>query len=481
MRPSGSGSRFRPPSLVVAASLLIAAALLGGCGNSEVASVAPPDTSTTPQDTSSGPPIFQEGNAHSTAAIVPRQYQQLAQNRVGDMFPLDPHDSCPPSDQDWSFTHVGDLSLKWARLSVDRMEWGQAKDLQLFSRSDINVCEDSIVTLLAQHDITVMHTIVYWDSVLDADQPPDYTNPTEVQRYLDYADLIVQHFKGRVQYYEILNEAIAYVQLPDYLALIHRVVPIIRADDPEAKIVVGGSTNLLDQGPRDYLFGVLESDVMPLVDGVAIHPMYGPSPEYDDVRQYYYDYPSLVQQIKDTAAAHGFTGEYFAEEMVWRTAENAGGPDEPWLYTDIQAAKYYGRGVVMNLGLRLWAGVGGENYDQIQPIPVMMRNLGTALGGATAADLPVDIRSGSANYMTYGFALADGGKLVAVWTNDAAVDDDTPVQTDLAFPGLSGWQAVGVDPLLGLQQRLNVSSAGDTLLVQGLLVPDYPRFIRLEQ
>ena len=44
--------------------------------------------------------------------------------------------------------------------------------------------------------------------------------------------------------------------------------------------------------------------------------MYGASPQYDYYRQYYYDYPSIVEEIKNVASAHGFKGEYIAEELV---------------------------------------------------------------------------------------------------------------------------------------------------------------------
>ena len=45
---------------------------------------------------------------------------------------------------------------------------------------------------------------------------------------------------------------------------------------------------------------------MPLVDAVSWHPMFAASPEFHS--DYYYDYPAKVQQIKDTASAHGFAG-----------------------------------------------------------------------------------------------------------------------------------------------------------------------------
>ena len=49
----------------------------------------------------------------------------------------------------------------------------------------------------------------------------------------------MRHFKGRIQYYEILNEGLVYVEAGDYVKLIHRAIPVIREEDPEAKIAVG--------------------------------------------------------------------------------------------------------------------------------------------------------------------------------------------------------------------------------------------------
>jgi hypothetical protein len=94
-----------------------------------------------------------------------------------------------------------------------------------------------------------------------------------------------------------------------------------------------GATVLRHEG--DYLMGILEYDLMPLVDGVSWHPFYRQSPEYE--AQYYYDYPATVQEIKDVASAHGFGGEYMVEEIGWS-------PDIPGLpvaYSESVAAKYW--------------------------------------------------------------------------------------------------------------------------------------------
>jgi hypothetical protein len=422
---------------------------------------------------------LQEDNNMPVTGIVPLRFKQLADNRIGDLFPLDRYPPpCPPAKYDWSFTHVGNLGLKWVRLSLDRLELDQARAMGDYSQFEINPCQDEMVTLFAENDITILYTIVYWDEKLHADRYPDYRNEEEVQRYLDYTRLIVHHFKGRIQYYEILNEALFYVKVADYINLIRRAVPVIREEDPQAKIVVGGSSNLLNLDYRNYLFSVLRSDVMPLVDGVALHPMYGPSPQYDDVRMYYYNYPSLIAEIKNVASEHGFTGEFIAEEMDWRTRLNPN-PYEPWEYTSITAAKYYARGILINLGLGLRTGVAGENYDQIPAIVRVMQSLGATMGGVNADSLEVEIQSQATNIVSYAFSLPGGDMLLALWTDGAAVDDDPGVLAGLTFPGLSAGRVTGVDVLNGIEQELISESQGGNLIVRNLMVKDYPILLRL--
>ena len=433
----------------------------------------------TPMSGTSKSITLQEGTNLPITGIVPRRFKELADNRIGDLFPLDRYPApCPPAKYDWSFTHVGYLGLKWVRVSLDRLELDQARNLGDYSQFQINACQDEMITLLAENDVTILYTIVYWDEKLHADRYPDYRNEEEVQRYLDYTRLIVRHFKGRIQYYEILNEALVYVKVADYINLVRRVVPIIREEDPQAKIVVGGSSNLLYRECHNYLFGVLSSDIMPLVDGVALHPMYGASPQYDDIRKYYYDYPALIAEIKSIASKHGFTGEIISEEMSWRTSFNPN-PYEPWEYTPITAAKYYARGILMNLGLDLKAGIAGENYDQIPTIVRVVQTLSTSMDGAKTKNSAVEIQSQAKNISSYAFSSPNGDQLLALWTDGVAVDDDPGVKSTLIVPGFSAQKVMAIDVLYGVEQEMITTSENGNLVIQDLLVKDYPILLRL--
>ncbi len=260
--------------------------------------------------------------------------------------------------------------------------------------------------------------------------------------------------------------------------LVRRVIPIIREEDPQAKIVVGGSSNLLYKDCRNYLFSVLKSDIMPLVDGVALHPMYGASPQYDDVRKYYYDYPALIGEIKSMASEHGFTGEIIAEEMSWRTSLNPN-PYEAWEYTPITAAKYYARGILMNLGLDLRTGIAGESYDQIPTIVKVVQTLSTSMDGANTESLAMEIQSQATNISSYAFSLPKGDQLLALWTDGVAVDDDPGVKSTLIVSGFSPQKVMAIDVLNGVEQELIPSSEDGNLVIQDLLVKDYPILLRL--
>jgi hypothetical protein len=422
---------------------------------------------------------FQEGNSHPMTYLQTARPVELAPNLIGDMFPLDRHPlTCQRAEEDWAFTHVDNLGLKWVRLSLDHIELEAAWSTGHYSQLEVNSCQDEIVSLLADNGVTILYTLVYWDEELHAENYPDYRQEEEVQRFLDYTRLIVSHFKGRIQYYEILNEAYFYVDLADYIDLIKRVVPVIHEEDPEARIVVGGASDLLAQYNVDYLFGLLESDVMPLVDGIALHPMYGSSPDYDNLRQYYYDYPAFIRSIQDTASANGFSGEYFAEEMCWRMAFNVS-PYEPQVYSETVAAKYYARGIVINRGLGLYAGIGGENYDTVPEIVRVVQSLTATMAGAEPTEgPPMQIESEAPNIRSYWFSLSDGDLLLALWTDGVAVDDDPGIASTVTIPDFTVQEVTGIDILHGLRQQIvTLHEAGD-LVIRDLLVKDYPVFLR---
>ena len=339
----------------------------------------------------------------------------------------------------------------------------------------------------------------FWDTENGAQggkiNVPRFKTEEEIQRYLDFVRFIVSHFKDRIEYYEIWNEPNIenkeqWIEVDDYINLVKRAVPVIRQEYPEAKIVVGSTYSLMIEESRDYLFAVLGSDIMPLVDVVSWHGWHDISPEQEELRDYYYEYPSIVQEIKDTASAHGFEGEYIADELHWTPP----GTTTPWFiqeYSETKCAKFYARGIIMHLGMDVSVSqlyiVPGEHPWQIVHT---IENLCTVMSGAEPMDPQLEIQlereSGFScacnhveNFRHYCFSLPNGDNLVALWIDGVAVDEDPGINTTVTIYGVTAQKVVGIDVLYGLEQELIAGIEDGNIAIEHLLVKDYPILLLL--
>lgn len=363
--------------------------------------------------------------------------------------------------------------------SLDSIEWSAP---ELFIAPN----DDEWITSVSR-DITLAYTLSFWDK---ANHPSGWEVPSlrfktedEVQRYLEYVRFIVNHFKDRIHYYEIWNEPdvggpLQHIEPADYVALAGRTIPIIREIDPEARIMVGGVSGLANPESREYLYEILQSDVMPLADVVSWHPFFGASPQYDELRDYYYSYPSLVQEIKDIASAHGFKGEYRADELTWRTPLNAD-PGQPWTYSETTAAKYYARGMLLSLGMDVAVGIMVD--PRLKVIRYTTANLCTLMVGASPESLRIEVQSQAPNITNYSFSLPTDEHLIVLWSDRPAADNDPGVASTVIVPGYPSWKAVAVDVLNSLEQELVTSNESGNLIIRDLLIRDYPIAIRLSQ
>ena len=427
--------------------------------------------------------ILQAGSMLHGIPIQNRDSSELADNRIGSMWNgfWQPFDMMSVVER-----QIVGLGLKRARLTINSLEQVTSGELVMDvskAEFDVDPQHDQTFTIAADNGVAITYTLVFWDK-----ESPDvreilsgsrFNSEDQVLRYLDFTRFIVGHFKDRVKYIEIWNEP--NIQVPgqhiaveDYIELIRRVAPVIRGEFPEARIQVGGTSGLYHTDSREYLFSILESDVMPLVDAVSWHPLFGESPENE--AEYYYSYPSIVREIKDIASSHGFHGEYMADEVTWwvHGQEN----DAPWRYTNAQAAKYYARAVVQHLGMDVSVCPGGISERPV--IFPAIRNLCTIMAGHEAIDMPVEIDieyDGPGAYCA--FRYPNGDRILAVWTDGVAQDEDPGVPATIIFPGLIAGTVTGIDVLHGFEQELAFETEGDGTIVRDLLVKDYPILIRL--
>jgi len=349
-----------------------------------------------------------------------------------------------------------------------------------FSLESIPPSVDEIISDYVDHGVTIV-----LDLWMGADLRPygaTFQSQEEIDQYIDYVRFVVPHFRGRIRYYQIWNEP-GDVAVSDYANLVRQVVPAIREEDPEARIIIGGTQGDWENGYPGYgshqrfsvnlayLNELLQSGVVQMVDGISWHPFYDNIP----TDPYYQNYPQMVQEIRDLAASGGFTGEYFADELLWRTVSEEGWEGGPPLSPTI-AAKYYVRAIVMHRGLDTNVTI-NSFFQQAAMAPI--RNICHTMAGAEPTDLTLSLESDADNVMYYAFALPDGDRLVAVWTNGDAVEDDPGVRTTLTIAGISAQRVVGGDVLEGLEQELIFETESGSLVIRDLLVRDYPIILRL--
>jgi hypothetical protein len=442
----------------------------------------------------SGSLILQEDNSLPRTLFTSRQSRDLDDNRIASHW-----------QGLWAYTPLSELlnetlyiGAKRYRLAInngdqDKVDWSK-------SELTVDPAHDQFVTDLAENGIEMTYFLSFWDK---ATYPggigypcPRFQTEPEIERYLDFVRFIVGHFKDRIQIYEIWNEpdvpvCAQYLAVEDYIELVRRAVPVIREEYPEAKIQVGGTTGLSNLDSQAYLFAILESDVMPLVDVVSWHPFYGESPE--TFPAYYYAYTDIVQNIKDVAVAHGFVGEYEADEMSWRSSTDPS-HDKRWSYPETVCAKYYARGDVRHLGVDVTAGNLRIDHSYAASTAAV-RNLATLMAGAEPQPLPVQVQSTGTNLVvdvvTYTFSLPGDNRLVALWTDGIAAEFDPGITTTVTLPGIVDHTATlplpgivdhtvtGIDVLHGFEQQLITSEEDGDLVIRDLLVKDYPIILRL--
>jgi len=380
--------------------------------------------------------------------------------------------------------YILDLGVKRVRLSISnfdppKIDWGVSEFV-------IEPEHDAFIDELIGNGISITFNLVFWDKDYAADggnvRSPRFRTDAEVERYLEYVRFIVRHFKGRVEYYELWNEptvlnTIMEIELHDYLKLARRAIPIIKEEDPRAKVVVGSISHAIDSHAQEFLRGVLRSDIMKTADGVAWHPMYGTSPASDYHREYYYGYAELVREFRRIATDYGFDGAFKGDELNWLTPDQAYN-DWPNEYTEPVCAKYFARGILTHLGL-----VDSTSVILLLDRPAIygtIQNLCTAMAGNESVDMPIEIGTECSGPVAYcAFRYPNGDRLLAIWTDGVAEDEDPGIPATITFPSLAAGSVTGIDVLHGFEQELIFEIDGEDTIIRSFLVKDYPILIRL--
>jgi len=424
----------------------------------------------------------QAGNNERILLLEAKPSADLADNRTGGSFtrvgPLDNFSSM--------LTTITELGLKRVDLPYGELEppidW-------TIPEYEISPEFDRFIADLVENGVEVNLGLHFWDKAGHARgeelSTPRFTTDEQIQDFLEYVRFIVRHFRGRIDYYTVWSEPdncnpppIKCIQPQDYINLARQTIPVIRQEDPEAMVVLAPVVLFF---AHDYLFTILRSDILPMFDVISWHPFYGAAPDIPLFGNYYFEYPSIVQEIQQTASANGFQGEYWGTELTWSIIGiTPANPDQPWeMHTAIQSAKYWARGIVMELGMNLGVGLGGPGSDANVAYQTV-RNVNTIMAGARPVSLLAEVDTEADNIMSYGFALPDGSMLFAIWDNGSAADDASGISATITFPELSAKRAVAVDVLNGFEQELTTETNNGHLVIANLLIMDYPIILRLE-
>ena len=429
--------------------------------------------------------VLQQHNKGGRALVEVVSSEALANNRIGVQVEL-PHADVP-AYEGVDFSSEADvviqMGFKSVRLELDKYAtwWDVDWDSGTY---ELDPTVDEGIDKLADSGVRVIGSFgPQADWVGKHTDLGRFRVEQEVQQFLGYVSFYVQQFRGRIGWWEIWNEPDVtanpdwYIRLPDYVRLIRRVVPVIKGIDPKARVVIGAVSNQMYEQPHDYLLGLLKSDVVRIADAISWHPMYGTSPKYEELKSYYYEYPSVIREIKATAEASGFMGEFIADELNWRV-EATYREEEPWIYSGVQAAKYYARGLVTHVGMDITAEVFGWEWDAA--ITETVRRVCTVMEGHEAIDMPVQVDIDYPGPVAYcSFRYPNGDRLLAIWIDGIAQDEDPGVPATIRFPGLVATSVTGIDILYGFQQELDFQVEDDATVVRGVLVRDYPTLIRL--
>jgi len=450
--------------------------------------------------------ILQRGNTLPKSLLRNEQSSQLLDNHLADFVNLKRFEE---SSAKGYVSRVTGFGYKWDFLGLDWLDYTTVLETGEYSKFEITPVQDLMITDLAENGIKIICCLVDYqpggDSTLfnwanledylvkDPDSEGRFRTEEEINHYLDYVRFVVHNLKDRVKYYQILNEPFngvrgQYVRSEDYINLIKRVVPVVRSECPDAKIVVGSIFGLPNEsGCYEYLLDILNSDVMPMIDCISFHPSPDLSPEYDPAcytgipcpaigEGYYQFYQEMIQEIKQIASSHGFKGEYLCEGPVFAEKPR---PPQTHYYPDIIAAKYYARVIIMYLNNEIIVALPLGDEPLIPITVTTVRNLCNVMEGTSPVDLQAEIQSEATNIRSYSFSSLDGDKLLALWTDGVAVDDDLGIEATITLPNFSAKKATGIDVLNGFEQELVTSVEDGSLVIHSLLIRDYPLIIRL--
>ena len=409
----------------------------------------------------------QETDRHLPTHISPKRSSQI-QNGFGINSDL-PRDPYLPWNR-WWWTRMFDAGVSWIRIgqyenSSEPTSWDWVE--QKRGVYSVSPELDDYVDSLVDNRVKIQVQLLYGNPMYTSPaghlpdaitpEPGSFHNddrslysifwppktPAQIEAFTKYVKWMVNHFRGRIQYYALWNEQDIGYWNPhgnpeEYGRLLKAFVPAVHDTDPEARVIYGG----LADPSRDFAKRSLDAcQCAAGIDVFAYHtyPGYGRNlnPETMDTGAYGADSPrklrDLVRHYPGIRPDIQFWDDEFNSIGAWKGSD------------DSVQAKYIPRGLIYNwaAGVRtfVWllaSATDGNEYDDFgfihglrylpddfapRPVYYALQNTNT-LFSDTKFDAAISIaapelfgthQEKSQPFLAYGFRSLSGKAIVAYW------------------------------------------------------------------
>jgi hypothetical protein len=435
---------------------------------------------------------------------------------------------------DWFWPLLFDLGVKWLRVG----QWGDRTDWQYVEHEKgkywVDPTMDAAITQGAERGMKFVAMLGYGNHLYQGDGnlphpkqgwrlgcmswPPAPTTPEAIEGFCNYARFMVSHFKGRISHWEIWNEPDIPFWKPepnidDFCRLVIAVSKAIRETDPQAQVVLGGTSSL----NLDWLRGCLERGIGSHVDIIAHHGYrWWAMPEEPLDQHGHESYADEVAAARKLCQEFKATTEMMDTEINWfcgmppvessKLSAEAESKEMMPNLTELNQAKYLARTYFVHAALRIpvtyWSTYTDVPFQEwalfrpglLTPYPsyYMLRTVSTMLADAEPVEQEVKITRSATTHdgfvainpgavETHTFATTQGERLIALWRRVPAEDASPGEVCDVVLADTTAQEIEAIDTLNGRVQKLQVRTEGNTVTIPGLVLRDYPLMLRLRR
>ena len=398
-----------------------------------------------------------------------------------------------PHTDMWSLTY--DLGLKWLRVNY----WWSTLIWQFVEREkgvySVDAYTDAMLTQAADAGVEIVMSL---GGVYGLPNHADYPEEAErIEGFTNYCRFMAEHFEGRVRYYEVFNEF--YEQhhyqpnfgpyekaAAEYVKYAVPAFNAIREAVPDAKLILLGPDPLA----WEFIEASLQAGLAGIVDGISWHQyQWTMPPEVLDRPNHPWAGPEIttyaeaVRYVQDASRKYGIQEFHNNEAGAYTFYWSEGRP------SSLVAAKYLARSMVLHttLGVPTFWNETNAYFRQTGGPPKLdysyyiCRTLCTLMDGADPLDLDFAVAADvDQSIEKHAFRYPDGDVLLAVWIPDVGEDDYNPVEVSITVP-IPAARAVGYELLNGTEQPLELVARPEGTGLDGLLLRDYPLFVRLSE